>query len=77
VIALAVWRPTTIGLETLERAWEIEDRFAFSWWDSLILAAAVDMRCRHLLTEDLQDGQVVDGVTILNPFLHAPSDVLG
>ncbi|MGH7447714.1 MAG: PIN domain-containing protein [Longimicrobiales bacterium] len=77
VIALGVWRPATIDLGTLELAWEIQDRFALSWWDSLIVAAAVEMRCRHLLTEDLQDGQVVGGVAILNPFLHAPGEVLG
>jgi predicted nucleic acid-binding protein len=77
VIALHAWRPATINLETIERAWEFEDRFAFSWWDSLIVAAAVRMRCRYLLSEDLQDGQVVDGLTIVSPFTRSPVNVLG
>ena len=40
-----------------------------SWWDSLIVAAAVLARCDTLLTEDLQHGQVIRGVRIENPFL--------
>ena len=77
VIALHAWRPAPIDLDTLERAWDLQDRFAFSWWDSLIVSAAAGMRCRYLLSEDLQDGQVVDGLTILSPFTRSPADVLG
>ena len=77
VIALHAWRPAAIDLDTIERAWDLQDRFAFSWWDSLIVAAAVGMRCRYLLSEDLQDGQVVDGLTIVSPFTRRPAVVLG
>jgi predicted nucleic acid-binding protein len=77
VIALSAWRPVAIDVGTSERAWELQDRFAFSGWDSLIVAAASEMRCRYLLSEDLQDGQVVDGLTIVSPFTHRPDDVLG
>jgi len=38
-------------------------------YDGLILAAAVEAGCSKLLTEDLQHGQVVEGVRIENPFL--------
>ncbi|MBI3492242.1 MAG: PIN domain-containing protein [Acidobacteria bacterium] len=37
-------------------------------WDSVILAAAADARCRLLLSEDLQDGFTWSGVTVTNPF---------
>ena len=37
-------------------------------WDSVILAAAADARCRLLLSEDLQDGFTWSGVTVVNPF---------
>jgi predicted nucleic acid-binding protein len=37
-------------------------------WDSIILAAAADARCRLLLSEDLQDGFSWSGVTVVNPF---------
>jgi len=37
---------------------------------------AVAAGCTHLLTEDLQDGQDLDGIRVVNPFRHAPADVL-
>ena len=39
-----------------------------SFWDSLIVEAAVHGQCQVLLSEDLQDGRVMDGVRIENPF---------
>lgn len=41
-----------------------------SFWDSLILSAAVSAGCSVLYSEDLNDGQTVRGVTIHNPFEH-------
>lgn len=41
----------------------------FSYWDSLVIRCASKSGCRVLLTEDLQNGQVIDGVRIVNPFL--------
>lgn len=41
----------------------------FSIWDALILHAARKAGCKVLLSEDLQHGQTIDGVAILNPFL--------
>lgn len=40
-----------------------------SLWDALILRSAKQSGCRVLLTEDMQHGQVVDGVKIVNPFI--------
>ena len=37
-------------------------------WDAMILSAAVEGRCRLLLSEDLQDGFTWSGVTVTNPF---------
>jgi predicted nucleic acid-binding protein len=42
-----------------------------SFWDGLILAAARKASCDVLWTEDLNDGQVIQGVRIENPFLRA------
>ena len=39
-----------------------------SFWDSLIVAAAASAHCTQLLTEDLQPGQTIRGVTVRNPF---------
>lgn len=41
----------------------------FSFWDALILHCAKQAGCREILSEDLQHGQVIDGLRIVNPFL--------
>jgi predicted nucleic acid-binding protein len=49
----------------------------YSWWDCLLLASALELGCSHFLSEDLQDGHQIGGLTIINPFLHAPETILG
>lgn len=39
-----------------------------SFWDALIVQAAIEGGATHLLSEDLQHGRQIDGVTIQNPF---------
>ena len=39
-----------------------------SFWDALIVRAAKEGGCPVLYTEDLQDGRLIDGVRIVNPF---------
>ena len=76
---LMAWRPTPIDLSILERAWAIEQRYALSWWDSLIVAAAHSSQCKFVLTEDLQDGQVLGEVRVIDPFAapqRQPAEVL-
>jgi len=42
---------------------------AFSYWDSLIVAVALDAGCSTLYSEDMQHGQRIEGqLTIVNPF---------
>ena len=77
VASLISWRPTPVDLTLIDRAWAIQDRYGFSWWDSLILGAASQSGCTHVLTEDLQDGQDVEGMTIISPFTTQPASVLG
>lgn len=50
------------------RALDLQERYRFSFYDSLIVAAAVEAGCARLLSEDLQDGQRVDQLLIENPF---------
>jgi predicted nucleic acid-binding protein len=61
--------PRALTYETYLEAQRISERYGFSIWDSLIVAAALDAGCTTLYTEDLQHGQVVDDVRIENPFL--------
>lgn len=55
--------------ETMAKAWSIQDRFALSWWDSLIVASALLARCSRLVTEDLQGGLQIDWLLVVNPFV--------
>lgn len=47
---------------------DIQTRYHFSFYDSLIVAAALEAGCKTLLTEDLQDKQTIEGLTVRNPF---------
>ncbi len=69
---LLAWRPVPVSSEVIVHAWAIEDRFGFSYWDSLIVAAARLSGADSLLSEDLQDGQELDGLVVINPFAHEP-----
>ena len=57
-----------IDLDLILAAIDLRRLHAFSLWDALILRAAATAGCGVLLTEDLQHGQLVDGVRIENPF---------
>jgi predicted nucleic acid-binding protein len=50
------------------RALDLKDRLGFAFYDSLIVAAALEAGCKRLLSEDLQHGQRIDGLRIENPF---------
>ncbi|HHH27629.1 MAG TPA: PIN domain-containing protein [Polyangiaceae bacterium] len=65
---LESWRPVPITIDVHEDAWELEDRFSLSCWDALIVAAARAAGCTQLFSEDMQDGLVIDGMRIVNPF---------
>lgn len=54
---------------TIERACRIASKYQYSFYDSLIIAAALSSDCRTLYSEDLQDGQKIEKkLTIVNPF---------
>jgi predicted nucleic acid-binding protein len=73
---LLAWNPVVVDAAVIERAWKLQDRYKLPYWDSLIVAAAKVAACGFLLTEDLQNGQKLDGVEVVNPFLHNPKSVL-
>jgi predicted nucleic acid-binding protein len=50
------------------RALDVQARYRFGFYDSLIVAAALDAGCERLYSEDLQDGQRIEGLVIENPF---------
>ena len=50
------------------RALEIAERYGLSIYDAMIVASALVAGCETLHSEDLQDGQVIENLTIRNPF---------
>lgn len=62
------WQIEVNGPSTILRASEIEERYQLTFWDSMIVAAAAQGGAERILTEDLNHGQVIEGVKIENPF---------
>ena len=61
--------PVEITIETHEAALEIAQKYGLGIYDALIAASALEADCATLYSEDLQDGQVINGkLTIRNPF---------
>lgn len=54
---------------TMLEACRLRGLYSLSFWDSLIIASALAAGCTRLVSEDMRDGQVIDGtLTIVNPF---------
>ena len=56
------------SFDLLEKALEIHERYKYSYYDSMIISAAIFSGANILLSEDLKENQKIEGVTILNPF---------
>lgn len=68
VRAVCLVEPLTVETHTL--GLQLVGRYGFSFYDSMIVAAALLAGCEVLYSEDLQHGQVVEGrLTITNPFV--------
>jgi len=57
-----------IDNNTIFDALDIKDRYNFSYYDSLILSSAKNLDCNILYSEDMQNNQQIDNLTIINPF---------
>jgi predicted nucleic acid-binding protein len=64
----AAWCIDSITPADVSAAFQIEDRARIGFWDALIVAVAVRSGARRLLSEDLNAGQSIAGLTIHNPF---------
>ncbi len=68
---LAHVRCDPVGADTVLAALRIGERYGYGHYDSQIIAAALAAGCELLYSEDLHDGQLIDGtLTIVNPFLR-------
>ena len=59
-----------ISSKTIQLGLDIHKKYQYSYYDSLIIAGALENNCSVLYSEDLQDNQKIkDNLTILNPFI--------
>ena len=66
---LVLCEVSAVDSGTIRKAIELTKRYAFSHWDSLIVASALHSNCTILYSEDMQQGQLIDDrLTIINPF---------
>jgi predicted nucleic acid-binding protein len=57
------------ALTTILRACGVAKQYGFAFYDSLIVAAALEAGCELLYSEDLQHGQIIEkSLTVKNPF---------
>ena len=67
---IPIWRINQIEPtpELYRSGLQVQARYGFSFYDSLIVAAALEAGCATLYSEDMQHGQQIQGLTIRNPF---------
>jgi len=68
VIELLKWEVVVNDGEEIMRAIEIHQKYKYSFWDSMIINAAISGGANLLLSEDMHDGQETESVEIKNPF---------
>jgi predicted nucleic acid-binding protein len=57
-----------VTLDAHARARDIAERHNLQFYDSLLLASALEAGCRRFVSEDMQDGLCIDSLTVENPF---------
>lgn len=66
-VLVPLWRISTTST-LYRRALDVRSRYRYGLYDSLIVASALEAGCTRLYSEDMQDGQQIEGLTIENPF---------
>jgi predicted nucleic acid-binding protein len=68
----ALWCVDTTPAE-IAVAFRLEDEARIGFWDALICAAALKTGAERILSEDLNPGQKIAGIRVVNPFAHLNS----
>jgi predicted nucleic acid-binding protein len=64
------WQVEVIRPDSVLRASELQERHKISFWDAMIVVAAIQSGAVKILTEDLNHGQLIEGILIENPFIQ-------
>jgi predicted nucleic acid-binding protein len=70
VADLGQWTIHSPSAEDILDAITLQQRYGLSFWDAMMLASAIRLGCAVVWSEDLNDGQIYDGVKVNNPFLN-------
>jgi predicted nucleic acid-binding protein len=65
-----VFQLIRVDENTIERAMNIAESTNIPYFDSVMVASAADAGCTVLYSEDFQDGQRIEGVKVVNPFIR-------
>jgi predicted nucleic acid-binding protein len=65
----ALWRVVETSVSLILRAIKLHRKHRLSFWDSMIVAAAIVSNCSSIVSEDLQHDALIEGIRIKNPFL--------
>jgi predicted nucleic acid-binding protein len=61
-----------ISTKTIKKSFNLHKQYRYSYYLRLMIASALENNCEYLFTEDLQDGQLIDGrLEIVDIFKHA------
>ena len=67
---LSTWRVHIPDVADVLGAIRVQQEYQLSFWDAMIVRSAVQSGCQVIWSEDLSDGQMIEGLRITNPFLH-------
>ena len=73
VFALSEFCSAPYDFDVTRKAWQIQDKNGFAWWDCTLLASAMFAGCHFFLSEDMQHERTIESLTVLNPFKLAPN----
>jgi len=60
----------SVTRDTSLYALSLKEKYNYSWWDSLVLASALENGCQIVYSEDMQHGQIIENcLKIVNPFV--------
>ena len=66
--------PTTA--DVINRASELARTHHLQFWDCVVCAASMQAGAKVLLTEDMQDGRIIDGLRLINPLAAANTQTI-
>jgi len=66
--------PTTSA--TIGKACELAQGHRMQLWDCVVCAASIEAGAKVLMTEDMQDGRIIEGLRLMNPFAPANTDAI-